>query len=261
VAAPAEEAAAVPPAETPPQPVESPAPETGAVKEATTETPALQESRPEGAPGVEPTTELPVEAPAAIAPPPEVAEDVPPPDTNPITHVVKPGEYLSGIASKYDVKYQDIMKWNHLTEVKITPGDKLTIHVAKDFVLPATEALAATDAPAPAKTPAEPQPAPETAVAQPAPPTSAPVEAPSPQPPVEGMVDAPATESGEGPQAEAAPYLPEIKYSVQPRDALAKIADRYGVTVDELKEWNGRTSDDLKIGEVLIIHPRKMPTP
>jgi membrane-bound lytic murein transglycosylase D len=74
-------------------------------------------------------------------------------------------------------------------------------------------------------------------------------------------VDAPATEPGEAPQAGAAPALPEIKYSVQPRDALAKIADRYGVTVDELKEWNGRTSDDLKIGEVLIIHPRKMPTP
>lgn len=259
----AAEAAVPSPAEAPSPSVETPAPDTAVAEDTVTPSPVpgaateaaalpggpTYEPPAETSPSVEPTSKATEEAPASVEPASELPEDAPPPDSNPITHIVKPGEYLSGIASKYDVKYQDIMKWNHLTEVKISPGDKLIVHVAKDFVLPETESPIALESPA-----VQPAPGAESA------PGPAPVPAPAP-------VDVSTAPRDEAPQpessaaADAALPLPEIKYSVQPRDALAKIADRYGVTVDELKEWNGRSTDDIKIGEVLIIRPRKMPTP
>ena len=47
------------------------------------------------------------------------------------------------------------------------------------------------------------------------------------------------------------------RYRVRSGDYLGKIADRYGVTVSQIKRWNGLRSNKLKIGQHLIIHPRK----
>tara|TARA_R110002072_G_scaffold22615_1_gene79396 strand:+ start:230083 stop:231669 length:1587 start_codon:yes stop_codon:yes gene_type:complete len=58
--------------------------------------------------------------------------------------------------------------------------------------------------------------------------------------------------------------LPELfeqskgtRYRVKSGDYLGKIANRYGVTVSQLKRWNGLRSNKLKIGQRLTIHPRK----
>lgn len=42
-------------------------------------------------------------------------------------HEVKVGETLSGIATSYNVKVGDIVKWNQLSSNEITPGTKLKI--------------------------------------------------------------------------------------------------------------------------------------
>ena len=42
-------------------------------------------------------------------------------------------------------------------------------------------------------------------------------------------------------------------YTVVPGDSLYAIANRYGVTVDELKAYNNLTSNMLSIGQVLKI--------
>jgi LysM repeat protein len=45
----------------------------------------------------------------------------------------------------------------------------------------------------------------------------------------------------------------EILYAVQPKEGLYSVAKKHSVTVQQLKEWNNLTSDDLKIGQQLIV--------
>ncbi|CAM3419684.1 LysM peptidoglycan-binding domain-containing protein [Zobellia roscoffensis] len=51
-----------------------------------------------------------------------------------------------------------------------------------------------------------------------------------------------------------------IRYKVRSGDFLGKIAERYGVGVSQLKQWNGLRSNNLRIGQRLTIFPRKMPS-
>ena len=47
-----------------------------------------------------------------------------------------------------------------------------------------------------------------------------------------------------------------IRYRVRSGDYLGKIADRYGVRVSQIKNWNGLRSNNLRIGQRLTIYPR-----
>jgi LysM repeat protein len=44
-----------------------------------------------------------------------------------------------------------------------------------------------------------------------------------------------------------------VVYEVQPKDGLYTVAKKYSVTVQQLKEWNNLMSDDLKVGQQLIV--------
>jgi len=48
-----------------------------------------------------------------------------------------------------------------------------------------------------------------------------------------------------------------IRYRVRSGDFLGKIAERYGVRVSQIKQWNGLRSNNLRIGQRLTIYPRK----
>jgi membrane-bound lytic murein transglycosylase D len=48
-----------------------------------------------------------------------------------------------------------------------------------------------------------------------------------------------------------------IRYKVRSGDYLGRIAERYGVGVSQIKEWNGLSSNTLRIGQRLTIFPRK----
>ena len=50
----------------------------------------------------------------------------------------------------------------------------------------------------------------------------------------------------------------QIRYRVRSGDYLGKIANRYGVSVNSIKRWNGLRSNRLRIGQRLVIHPRKI---
>ncbi|MEJ6791734.1 MAG: LysM peptidoglycan-binding domain-containing protein [Lacinutrix sp.] len=50
-----------------------------------------------------------------------------------------------------------------------------------------------------------------------------------------------------------------IRYKVRQGDYLGKIARKYGVRVSQLKKWNGLRSNNLKIGQRLIVYPRNIP--
>lgn len=44
-----------------------------------------------------------------------------------------------------------------------------------------------------------------------------------------------------------------VLYQVQPKEGLYSVAKKYSVTVQQLKEWNNLSSDDLKVGQQLIV--------
>lgn len=54
--------------------------------------------------------------------------------------------------------------------------------------------------------------------------------------------------------------VPPQAYTVQAGDALLSIAIKFGITVDEIKNFNGLTSDNITAGQTLLI-PAPTPTP
>ena len=65
-------------------------------------------------------------------------------------------------------------------------------------------------------------------------------------------------------QEESKESLPElyeqpskIRYKVKSGDFLGRIAERYGVGVSQIKSWNGLRDSNVRIGQNLIIYPRK----
>ncbi len=49
----------------------------------------------------------------------------------------------------------------------------------------------------------------------------------------------------------------KIRYRVRSGDYLGKIANRYGVSVSQIKRWNGLRNNNLRVGQRLTIYPRK----
>jgi len=50
-------------------------------------------------------------------------------------------------------------------------------------------------------------------------------------------------------------------YTVQPGDYLIKIASKHNITLAQLKEWNGLTTDLIRIGQVLVVSKGSAPAP
>lgn len=48
-----------------------------------------------------------------------------------------------------------------------------------------------------------------------------------------------------------------IRYKVKSGDYLGKIAEKYGVSVSQIKRWNNLRNNNLRIGQRLSIYPRK----
>jgi membrane-bound lytic murein transglycosylase D len=44
-----------------------------------------------------------------------------------------------------------------------------------------------------------------------------------------------------------------VYYTVKKGDTLAKIADKYNVSVSDLKKWNKLKSDTIEIGQKLVV--------
>ena len=104
-------------------------------------------------------------------------------------YTVKSGDNLAGIASQYDVTVKDIQDWNDLSSDKILVGQKLKIYSDKK-VTSSSNKKAAT-------------------------------------------------------------------YTVKSGDNLTAIAEKYNVSVSDIKEWNNLDSDVIYEGQVLKLYPPK----
>lgn len=50
-----------------------------------------------------------------------------------------------------------------------------------------------------------------------------------------------------------------IKHVVQRGEVLGTIAERYGVSVSSIRQWNGLSGNTIRVGQRLTIYPRKLP--
>ncbi len=64
-------------------------------------------------------------------------------------------------------------------------------------------------------------------------------------------------EEAEKPAPELYEQPEKIRYRVRRGDYLGRIAERYGVGVSQIKNWNGMRSNTVKVGQNLIIYPKK----
>ncbi|HRI87509.1 MAG TPA: LysM peptidoglycan-binding domain-containing protein, partial [Candidatus Hydrogenedentes bacterium] len=161
------------------------------------------------------------------APPSEEPSVQPPANTKQIEHVVKGGDFLSSIATKYKVTYQDLMQWNHLNDTKLNVGQVLIVHVPQDFQDSESATATPTDG--------------------------------TPAPPAEEEPQAEASAPVETSETATPPADTEVTYSVKRGDNLANIASKYGVTVQDLREWNGIEGNRIDVDQKLKIRPNKLP--
>lgn len=171
------------------------------------------------------------------------------------------GETLFAVAEKLQVPLDSLISWNNINETTmLKPGVELKFRPAMDLKLEAEQAaLKAKQAKA---TPAKPEPKPE----------QKPVAKPEPrsqEAPVEQMpVRQPATPVKPAPQAPStqapAPQTPSATPNATPKagpqyhtvasgETAFRIAKQYGITVQQLLEWNGKSSPTLTVGERLVV--------
>jgi membrane-bound lytic murein transglycosylase D len=67
------------------------------------------------------------------------------------------------------------------------------------------------------------------------------------------QVAVPALESTAAAVAVTAPVLKDIQYEVQKGDNLGNIAKKFGTSVIDLKQWNNLQSNNLAVGNTLIV--------
>lgn len=134
-------------------------------------------------------------------------------------YTVKKGESLPTIARRLRVSRADLADANYLSSgARVVPGQRLVVPRA-----PAAALLASRGAEAPV----------ETAAAEPAP-----------------RETRAARSTPRAARAEAVRTV----YRVRQGDTLFSIARRHGVSIDDLRKWNGLKGSALSIGDTLEIH-------
>ena len=130
------------------------------------------------------------------------------------THTVRKGEYLTKLAREHGVSVAQLMAWNELASQNVVPGQRLRLRA------PAGD---------------------ETMAAAPR------------QQPKAASKTSPAAAAAAAPRrVTAARELPQV-HRVQAGDTLFNISRRFGVSVQVLRELNHLTSDEVKLGQKLLV--------
>ena len=158
------------------------------------------------------------------------------------SHRVRSRETISQVARKYGVTTSQIKKWNGLRSNKLKKNQVLKIYVTQRVKVPVENND--RNKPTTPTAPTTPQPDTSTTTAQP---------------------DISSTEVDESTTDETEVVEPKpektvaVKYhKVRRGETLGSIARRYGISVSQLKRWNGLRSNTAKVGTTLkVSNPAK----
>ncbi len=165
-------------------------------------------------------------------------------------HTVKRGENLSKIAKRYGVTVSSIRKLNNIGK-KVKTGKKLKIKTVERKYKPRTQTIADIE---PATTPDSISPVPEQTAAN-VDTTLTRIELTDTVAVAKAAEKKPVVK--EEPKKKKEPKKSQnITHRVRKGDNLGKIARRYGVTINAIKQANNLTSDRINIGQRLKI-PQK----
>ena len=248
--------------------------------------PTVQPQTPVSSPTIAPVTTSPIPMPVDTAQPGAKLPPVP----RYQQYVLEPGETLLTVAEKLQVPLDSIISWNQINEgTMLKPGITIRFRPAAElqFEQEAKEArerqaktkpapvtppvvtpkkqpeLAPPMPPAPKPKPDEPAMVPTTKpmpkqVPSPAPSTTPPAKQPTEQPkPTEPSKPSPAkpsTPKQETNPAKAEPTPASPTYhTVAAGETLYRISKQYGLTVQQLLDLNGKTTNTISTGEKLIV--------
>ncbi|MFS8650992.1 MAG: LysM peptidoglycan-binding domain-containing protein [Caldibacillus sp.] len=198
-------------------------------------------------------------------------------DQKPMTYTVKRGDTLSHIAVQHRISVKQLMEWNRLNTTIIFPGDVLYVQPPQKEQAPSQEQNAS-------KQKETPEQSAQTYIVKsgdslwkiarnyqttvanlkkwnnlssdlifPGQKLIVSVTNTKPEPTQPERPVANQPESDE-PAERVAPSTEEaLFYTVKKGDTLSKIASQYGVTVNDLKKWNGLSSDIIYVGQRLTI--------
>lgn len=157
-----------------------------------------------------------------------------------ITHKVKSGESLSTIAKKYKVSVAELKSWNSLSSDKLSIGKALKVITKKS--VPVKQSGTQTQA--------EPLVA-DAAVKE---------EVKKEEPKVAERKTENPNETKEvvfvstkSPTATTNATGDGISHTVKPGESLFSLAKMYGSSIEELVQWNGLTSNNIKVGQTLQV--------
>ncbi len=171
-----------------------------------------------------PEAEVKEDTKAPVTPPKEEQDEAPvvQVDTNASTYTVQAGDSLSKIATLFGTSVANLQAINSLTDDNIVVGDVLKVKGSA----PVKETVDKPDTEKPAVTPevSKPDTKPTTNVNKPSKPSR------------------PAVDTSN-----------TSNYTVQSGDSYFTIAQKFGMTVSNLKALNNATSDNLQVGDVLKV--------
>jgi membrane-bound lytic murein transglycosylase D len=163
-----------------------------------------------------------------------------------LTHTVRGGETLSSVANRYGVSINEVKRWNRMRSTKLLRGQRLTI-IRQVRVAPRPVAKPETEA----KIILAKNTTTETVD------TTAEVAG-------ELVVQVEGEEEEEKMAKMAKPRVvaKAPTYVVRRGDNLTAIGNRYGITVDELREWNDLEGGRIQPGQKLVVSsPMKTTSP
>ncbi len=157
-----------------------------------------------------------------------------------ITHKVKSGESLSTIAKKYKVTVAELKSWNSLSSDKLSIGKALKVITKKS--VPVKQSGTQIQA--------------EPLVADAAVKEEVKIEEPRVAPKkteIPNETKEVVFVSTKSPSATTKATGDGISHTVKPGESLFLLAKMYGSSIEELVQWNGLTSNNIKVGQMLQV--------
>lgn len=139
------------------------------------------------------------------------------------TYRVQRGDTLYDIAQNFRTDIPNVMRWNNLANNRIYPGDELIVYYGVRGNMATPAAVSGNDR------------TPRAAVA-----------------------DDGASAVGPSVADDATPAAERGLYTVRRGDSLYLIAQRHGVSVNELKAWNNHGNDTIHPGDKLVVYSQTL---